>query len=273
MSHYGSDSLCQLVSPGLSVLGVTLTIVAIYGYYHEVTEPTAAISLFPSEGLAGVSQWFGCIVFGFGIVPLTFNFRESMVEPAKLSMTTMIALFLVAVTYIIIGLGLLVLYPNIKSDVLSELPIHGVIPVLTRLAMVVVVMATAPLLIVPCGQIVEGKIIHSPHDIEQDIYYKDLPRRRRIQVAVRLAICAVTVAISVGVPEFVSVLTFVGCFCVAFVSFCIPPCLHLLIRISQGATSWTYLWIDVLFLAWGLVATGISTLIVFKDSIMGAGER
>ena len=262
----------DLLSPGLSVLGVTLTVVAIYGYCQEVAEPAAVINMFPSEGLAGVSQWFGCIVFGFGIVPLTFNFRESMAEPTKLSMTTMVALLLVAVTYIIIGLTLLVLYPNIKNDVLSELPMHGVIPVLTRLAMVVVVMATAPLLIVPCGQIIEGKIIHSPQDIEQDLYHNDLVHRRRVQVFVRLAICAVTVAISVGIPEFVGVLTFVGCFCVAFVSFCIPPCLHLLIRMSQGAPSWTCLWIDGLFLVWGLVATGISTLIVFRHSIAGGSD-
>jgi amino acid permease len=259
--------LCE----GLSVLGVTLAVVAIYGCYQDVDQPKTRINLFPMEGLAGVSQWFGCSVFGFGIVPLTFNFRESMAEPSKLSMATMVALLLVAVMYIIIGLTLLVLYPNIDSDVLSELPNEGIIPVLTRLSMVVVVMATAPLLIVPCGQIIEGKVLHAPHGGERD-YHKNRSQHRRMQIMVRFGICFVTVAISVGIPEFVGVLTFVGCFCVAFVSFCIPPCLHLLLRISQGGTSWTYLWVDVLFLAWGLVATGISTLYVFQHSIRGSSE-
>lgn len=261
----------NILIQGLSVLGITLAVVAFYGFYQEADRPTSKINWFPTEGPAGASQWFGCIVFGFGIVPLTFNFRESMAEPAKLSMATLLALMLVAFTYIIIGLTLLVLYPNIESDVLSELPKEGIIPVLTRLSMVVVVMATAPLLIVPCGQLIEGKIIHSAHGIEQE-YSKNLSYHRRVQLMVRLGICILTVAISVGIPEFVSVLTFVGCFCVAFVGFCIPPCLHLLIRIRQGATSWSYIWIDVVFLVWGLVATAISTVYVFRHSIMGGDE-
>lgn len=252
------------------MLGVTLVVVGIYGYQSlgDDEEVTGHINLLPRDGMAGISQWFGCIVFGFGIVPLTFNFRESMAEPAKLSMTITVALLFVAMTYIVIGLTLLTLYPEITSDVLSELPTEGLIPGLTRLSMVVVVLATAPLLIVPCGQIIEGKMTQIPQREEVD-YHKNLHRHRRMQVAVRLGICFLTVAISVAVPEFVGVLTFVGCFCVAFVNFCIPPFLHLLIRISQGETSWTYLWIDTLFLAWGLVATGISTMFVFRHSIMG----
>ncbi len=257
--------LTKTSAAGLSVLGVTLSVVALYGFWYPQGELSSSSSSsvvvsslqwYPIDGLAGVSQWFGCCVFGFGIVPLTFNFRESMAEPAKLPQATLAALLLVAMMYMVIGLGLLVLYPHIEADVLSELPREGWIPILTRWAMVVVVMATSPLLIVPCGEILEGKLLREEDSVQH---------HRRRQIVVRVGICLLTVAISVGIPEFVSVLTFVGCFCVAFVSFCIPPCLHFLIMKQHGKQSW----VDIVVLLWGLLATGISTSYVFQHSLKG----
>lgn len=274
--------LTKTSAAGLTVLAITLLVVAGYGLFHpqehDVSSTSDSIQWLPQDGLAGASQWFGCCVFGFGVVPLTFNFRESMAEPTKHSQATLAALLLVAIAYIAIALGLLVLYPNIQGDILSELPDHGLVPVVTRLAMVIVVMATAPLLIVPCGEILEGKLVsdhHSPHH-----------NHRRLQILVRFGICFVTVAISVGIPEFVRVLTFVGCFCVAFVSFCVPPYLHLVLTWRQLLASstgsgqsvglewaalvsshWRLLFVDALLLVWGLAATGISTTYVFGEVI------
>jgi amino acid permease len=270
--------LTKTSAAGLGVLGAALFIVAAYGVYnnhddtHETTTTMAETSLqwFPRQGLAGVSHWFGCTVFGFGIVPLTLNFRESMAEPARLPYATLFALLLVAALYIVIGIGLLALYPNIESDVLSQLPREGWLPVVTRLAMVVVVVATAPLLIVPCAEIIEGKLLlhgtpaAGPGPGEQQ---QHPPISERSKVVVRFGICFVTVAISVGIPEFVGVLTFVGCFCVAFVSFCIPPTLHLVLLKDRGAP-WRSMWVDAVMLVWGLTATGISTSYVFQRSIV-----
>lgn len=295
--------LTKTSAAGLLVLAATLMVVALYGIHtvshdthHSTITTTTAVTAaansavptisswpwFPTNGLAGASQWFGCCVFGFGIVPLTFNFRESMAEPAKLPQATMAALLLVALTYMFIGLGFLILYPNIQADVLSELPHDGWIPILTRWAMVIVVMATSPLLIVPCGEIIEGKLlfhddnddnndddhVHNNND-NNDHHNNANPHshhhHRKRQMMVRVGICILTVAISVGIPEFVSVLTLVGCFCVAFVSFCIPPYLHFLILQQQGQQSWT----DVLLLCFGLLATGISTTYVFEHSLQG----
>lgn len=282
--------LTKTSAAGLLVLAATLMVVALYGIqtastshnYHDTSAAgTVAYSVvsspswqwFPTNGLSGISQWFGCCVFGFGIVPLTFNFRESMAEPAKLPQATLAALLLVALTYILIGWGFLCLYPNIQADVLSELPHDGWIPILTRWAMVIVVMATSPLLIVPCGDIIEGKLLfHEDHDINHhnnnanhDYSSSHGHHHRKRQMMVRVGICILTVAISVGIPEFVSVLTLVGCFCVAFVSFCIPPYLHLLILKQQGKQSWT----DLLLLFLGLLATGISTTYVFQHTLKG----
>jgi hypothetical protein len=175
-----------------------------------------------------------------------------MAEPKEISRATLFALLLVAAAYIVTGVGLLLLYPNIQTDVLSLIPTEGILPTLTRLAMVVVVIATAPLLIVPCGELLEGKINPSQTN------------KRLVQIIVRFSICFLTVAISVEVPGFVNVLTFVGCFCVAFVSFCIPPFLYLVLLLGEGKTPIKGLWVDVLMLAWGLVATVISTTYVFR---------
>eukprot|EP00934_Nitzschia_sp_Nitz4_P007448 Nitzschia sp. Nitz4//scaffold185_size43419//26709//28262//NITZ4_007304-RA/size43419-processed-gene-0.82-mRNA-1//-1//CDS//3329539718//7438//frame0 len=300
--------LTKTSAAGLSVLGVTMMVVAGYGIIDLIgSNGTMALgsslSWLPQGGMAGVSQWFGCCVFGFGMVPLTFNFRESMSEPHRLREATLGALFFVAALYIVIGVGLLALYPNIEGDVLSELPAEGIIPVVTRLAMVVVVVATAPLLIVPCGEIIEGKflplLLHESR--ERPMSASD---HRRLQTLVRSGICIATVTMSVIIPGFVGVLTFVGCFCVAFVSFCVPPCLHFVLKhrlkmIEQyssdaalllspsvssnraGTSPWEAvglwfrvtannldcLWLDMVLLVWGLTATGICTAYVFHETL------
>jgi hypothetical protein len=248
--------LTKTSAAGLSVLAFAMLIITFYGLEDYSSETAVALQWMPRNGLTGMSHWFGCVVFGFGIVPLTFNFRESMAEPKEISRATLFALLLVAAAYIVTGVGLLILYPNIQADVLSQIPTEGILPTVTRLAMVVVVIATAPLLIVPCAELLEGKINPSQTN------------KRRIQIVVRFSICFLTVAISVGVPGFVNVLTFVGCFCVALVSFCIPPFLYLVLLLREGKTPIKGLWVDVLMLAWGLAATGISTAYVFRRVVI-----
>ena len=193
--------LSRISALGLSVLGGTFVVIAGYGViqYDPNTTPFQ-LRWMPLDGLTGVSHWFGCVVFGFGIVPLTFNFHESMAEPKKLVGAATIGMLAVAASYIAAGIGLLVFYPSIEGDVLHELPQHGLLPVVTRLAMTFVVLATAPLLIVPCGELIEGKISPNPS--------------QKLKTVVRFSICFVTVGISLSVPGFVYVLSFVGCFCV-----------------------------------------------------------
>jgi amino acid permease len=244
--------LTKTSAAGLSVLAFALLVIAGYGLDNYSSDTVFTLQWFPRNGLAGASHWFGCTVFGYGVVPLTFNFRDSMAEPSKFNNANLSALLLVSAVYIIVGLSLLILYPNIENDVLSEIPQEGILPTVTRLAMVVVIIATAPLLIVPCGELIEGKLNRGEGD-------------QRTKLVVRFGICFVTVAISVGVPGFVNVLNFVGCFCVAFVSFCIPPALHLVLLIQHKAPPKALL-LDSLMLAWGLAATGISTAYVFRKA-------
>jgi solute carrier family 36 (proton-coupled amino acid transporter) len=193
--------LSRISALGLSVLLGTFLVIAGYGLVqYEPTVTPFKLQWLPLDGLTGASHWFGCVVFGFGIVPLTFNFHESMKEPHKLVGAATIAMLAVAASYIIIGIGLLILYPNIEGDVLHELPQNGLLPVVTRLAMTLVVLVTAPLLIVPCGELIEGKMSPQP--------------TMKLKGIVRFSICFITVVISLSVPGFVYVLSFVGCFCV-----------------------------------------------------------
>jgi hypothetical protein len=108
--------LAKASAMGLMVLFATFAVIAWYGFlvsgesssWHVLTGDEASLEMttsatshnndhpiapsvetmndfwFPHNGIQGVSVWFGCIVFGFGIVPLTFNFREAMKEPHKL---------------------------------------------------------------------------------------------------------------------------------------------------------------------------------------------
>jgi amino acid permease len=207
--------------------------------------------------MSGVSTWFGCIVFGFGMVPLTYNMQESMAEPQRMIGATVIGLGAVAVAYGVMGIGLLLLYPNIEGDLLQELPKTGILPTCVRLAMVVVVMVTAPLLVVPCGELIEGKI---SLDVSEPV----------LRVMVRLGICVVCSIISVGVPGFVQVLSFVGCFCVALVSFVVPPLLHLVLLWSvesppDPAKTNRARHLDLIMLIWGISATIITSIFTLRE--------
>jgi amino acid permease len=271
------SALSKLSRLGLIVLGFTMAVVAWYGIigHHDIesvdesigsgesddknyNENTSPFNLFPLNGIEGVSKWFGCVVFSFGVVPLTFNFRESMAEPEKLPQTAMISMTIVGVCYTIIGISFLYLFPNIDDDLLAELPSTGLIATVTRIAMIIVVMASTPLLIVPCAEIIEGKIMKSENGQGR--------RSRKGMIIIRTFILLGTVSVAAKLPDFVSVLAFVGCFAVSMVSFVLPPGLHLLLlgqgfHDGPGGTAYP-LWsriCDVSMLLIGFLTTIITT--------------
>jgi Transmembrane amino acid transporter protein len=185
--------------------------------------------------------------------------QEAMMEPQRMMGASVMGFAAVAVTYAGVGLGLLLLYPYIDGDVLQELPMTGILPTAVRLAMVVVVMVTAPLLVVPCGELIEGKIF--------DNTSSDVPASLR--ALVRLGICVICSFISVWVPGFVDVLSFVGCFCVALVSFVVPPLLHFVLLRSAEPPNTVLAKragvLDVVMLAWGISAVILTSLYTFRN--------
>jgi len=260
---------------GLVVLAGTFAVITAYGVWGEHTTTTthdsdeqytgdsatnSGLTLWPSS-IASLSRFFGIVVFGYGVVPLTFNFQESMREPHRMVEATFIALSLVGVGYCVLGVGLLILFGKVQGEILHELPHSGLIPTVTRLAMASVCIMTAPLIIVPTGELVEAKF-----QITQ----------RHHQAMVRGSVCGFSALVAVLLPTFVQVLSFVGCFCVGLTGFCVPPLFHLRLLYLQsrtGAASMTqtlsssfrsmalspYFWLDVVMLIWGLFATVVGT--------------
>jgi amino acid permease len=268
---------------GLIVLAMTFTVISIYGLLEQQQQQQQqqqqstlwqSLRWTPLHGLWGISQWFGSVVFSFGITPLTYNFRSSMANPDQMVSAAAYSLTAVALAYIVLGICFWALFPTtLNGDLLTVLPTredatnNGALwwTTLTRLAMVLVGLTTVPLLVVPCGELVEGKLLPTSSLHEH-------PKRR---IVFRCGICLFAVGISLYVPGFVDVLSFVGCCCVACLGFCIPPLLHVLLawthRPPTTAKSAAMLLLDCLMLAWGVFATVVSTTYTFRQVSTATG--
>jgi len=267
---------------GLTVLLAAFAVIAVYGVLkrgdgnnvdhpeNEDNSDSQQLDWWPPSA-AGLSHLFGIAVFGYGVVPMTYNYHESMKRPERLMGATWIALVATAGLYALIGVGLYVLFPGLTADVLHEIPATGIVPLITRLALTGTIIMTAPLIIIPCAELIDGKLVHlTPASL-------DYWQHHKWRAAVRLGIVGFCVFVAILLPSFVEVLSFVGCFCVAMVGFCMPPLLHLrlvylslcdvdtssddisLASLDRMAKSWTRLAADGLMLTWGVVATLLST--------------
>ena len=92
--------LSRMSATGLTVLIVAFLVIALHGILannnnkddsssfpddavddDDDDDEQTRLLLWPASGVVGLSQWFGVAVFGYGVVPLAYNFRESMAEP------------------------------------------------------------------------------------------------------------------------------------------------------------------------------------------------
>ena len=254
---------------GLAVLGATFAVITGYGIFaeHETHDNDApplldndssipTVPLWPLS-LVGLSRFFGVCVFGYGVVPLTFNFQEAMKEPNRMVEATWIAMTLVAIGYSLIGVVLLALFGgNVQGEVLHELPAGGWLPTVTRLAMASVCIMTAPLIIVPTGELIEAKLEIAA---SQSSGSTSNQHHKEYRYLVRGGVCLVSAIVAVLLPTFVQVLSFVGCLCVGLVGFVVPPFLHLRLmhlKSSNGSLACTSptIFVDVVMLVWGLMA-------------------
>ncbi|GAX14649.1 hypothetical protein FisN_6Lh434 [Fistulifera solaris] len=228
---------------GMIALFLTFGVIFFYGLSGH-NEKGTTLNMWPSS-IDGLSQWFGVIVFGFGIVPMTYNYRSSMQRPQDIVQVTVHAMFGTACSYVFIGWGLYALFPSLQGDALSELPRHGVFPIATRLAMVTVVLMTAPFLIVPCAELLEGKWQHVG------------------RLCTRLTICGISCTLAILFPHFVQALSLVGSTCVAAVSFCVPALLHWQLTREYSEQEYRHLAkVDMLMFMLGIVLTMISTYVL-----------
>jgi amino acid permease len=246
-------SLAHASALGLGILMTSFVVIAGYGFAEA--SKVSSLPVLP-QGLSGISNWFGIAVYSYGVAPLTYNFRSSMSKPEDLVRVTSYALFTTTVIYTIMGAGMLSLFPDLTGDLLHELPAAGLLPTMTRLAMVCVCIMTAPLLIVPCAELIEGKF---------QIPYQ-------LRTIVRFSIVALSTLLAISFPGFVQVLSFVGCFSVGAVGFCLPPLFHL--KLSTRGTAYaqghvTARIVDSVMLTSGVIATVISSSHVFKSIAHG----
>lgn len=133
--HMGYLSKASAI--GLVVLVLSFVVLGGYGMEElQSAKSSSTLSWHPQDGLYGVSHWFGCVVFSFGVAPLTYNFRSSMADPTQMVSAASYTLLAVAMANMIVGIGFWILFPNIEGDLLQELPSGGILPSITRLAMV-----------------------------------------------------------------------------------------------------------------------------------------
>jgi amino acid permease len=200
-------------------------------------------SLWPSS-LSSLSRWFGITVFGYGVVPFTFSIQESMIHPSEFMNSCNKSLWIVFLAYCIMGNGLSMIFmQTIDSDVLSALP-YGAIPTALRLLMAIVILTTLPLIIIPAGALVHDKVFGKASN-------------RSCEFAIRFLIAGACAILSVELPSFVFVLSFIGCLCVSFISFVYPPLAHIICmcRFSTKPISWQSMILDVAMVTWGIFVT------------------
>jgi len=224
--------------------------------------------------LQSFAQWYGTIVFGFGLVPLTYNFRASMKDKSNMMIASSCGLAGTSAMYIVLSGAVVLVFPagRLQGDVLQLLPSESWLPTLVRLAMVGLVLTTAPLLVLPCGELIQDEVL--PQDWSP--------------LWIRLAICVAASVITLYLPEFVFVLSFVGsCWCI--LSFVIPPMLHLALlqnvkRLRDNGTvntngmarwissDWFHrsFWIDLGMLLFGIGATLASSIYTFQSLLESA---
>jgi hypothetical protein len=279
---------------GLFVLIITFSIIAIYGIITNSSLKSSSLSntmisevvpysfsngttiddkilydthqslnLIPSN-ITSQCHWFGISVFGYGVVPITYSFYESMngklittrgstadtvskdkaltnKRNIQFIMAAQIAFSIVAVLYSIIGIGLYTLFPSIHGDILQVLPttIPEVVtaatgsslffPILARIMMTITIILSSPLLIIPCAELFENKIPLLVSTSLLSTYWII-----SIKFMIRFGIIGFCAFCAILVPGFVEVLSLVGCFCIATAGFCLPPLLHLrLLFINQ----------------------------------------
>lgn len=108
------------------------------------------LNLWPAS-VSDASSWFGVVVFGYGVVPVIFNIKDSMLNPQLIGMSTKIGLAIAYLGYIFASNGIRILFSHTYSfegDVLQALP-DSSISIIVRLMMTCVVVVTAPFIVVP----------------------------------------------------------------------------------------------------------------------------
>eukprot|EP00978_Attheya_sp_CCMP212_P043020 scaffold273332_cov51-Attheya_sp.AAC.2 len=273
--------LSKFSAMGIMAIFITFIVVAGYGIANNGMEGVILVTwdTFWPESIGAVSNWFGVVAFGFGVAPVAYTVQESMVEPRNMTKATKLGLFVVFITYVLIGDLISILFlpsvQRIEDDILTILPDSSIV-IIARLLMTFVVIVTAPLLVVPCGELLEGRLGILPSNNTNGLSWQ--------RIVVRLSICLFCTCVSVFVPGFVYVISFIGCCCVALVGFIFPPLLHLLLTLKHNQMEIIVsdliltqrrnaMYLDVVMIVWGVIATMVTSTFTFLNLVQHASTQ
>lgn len=188
-----------------------------------------------------------------------------MRNPNQMMKATNAALWVVFATYVSLGILLsIIFWPTLKgfhSDILSALPHNSLLSSAVKLSMSIVIISSIPLIIVPFGDLLQQKLgLH----------------RQWEGATVRISICIVCALVSISVPNFVYVISFIGCFCVAFISYTFPAVAHIFClfklrdsRLSFSKAEWRQIYVDAMLLPVGLISCLMTSDLTFKEMLKG----
>ncbi len=205
------------------------------------------------------------------VVAFAHEKRDSMANPRHINLSLKIGLLMVYAGYIAMSNGIRVLFsPSyvFLGDVLQAMP-GAWISNVVRVLMTFVISVTAPLIVIPCGEMMEGKLgigsmVDESGQRQSSTSTSASTTRRR--ALIRVPFCLACMVLSELVPNgFVHLLSFIGCFCVATTSFVLPSlfCLQLSRRTSADGMFLC----DAAALAVGVVATCVTSSLTLRELI------
>ncbi len=205
-------------------------------------------------------------VVGMGTVPFTFNLQESMQDPSQMMKATNASLWTVCTTYILTGeIISIIFWPTLhgfQTDMLSTMPHASILSVIIKVSMSLVILSSIPLIIVPFGDLIQAKLIRTKEQGWGGL-------------VLRISLCIICALISIVVPNFVYVISFIGCFCVALISYTLPALAHIfcLLKLRKGDISllskleWGQLYLDCILVPIGLISCILTSDLTFKEMI------
>jgi proton-coupled amino acid transporter len=186
-----------------------------------------------------------------------------MTERKDLMKATNASLVAVFIAYVIMGDIISIIFEQgINSDIISELPSSSTLPMVIRLLMIITILTSVPLIIIPLGELLHNRIVGSVKEAstENSVYMV------RVFVAV---FCAI---LSVEVPDFIHVISFLGCCCCALTSLTYPPLLHLrciyrFCPLEERNAKIGMIVLDVILLICGGLLTVFTSILTFNKML------
>jgi len=269
------SAISKISAFGTSILFAIFGMIAIYGLQQhgfdgfDTTTFCDRLNLYPASFTA-FSNWFGVAAFSFGIVPFVYSVQGSMQQPTKLMPTMNIALLVAFVAYVIMGdLISIIFVDGIHGDVLSVLPIDTLLPSTLRFGMILTIISSIPLILIPLSELVYDKLIANNNmDKKNDTTTNN---KNKHLLIIRIVIAIACAIVSVEVPNFIYVISFLGCCCNAAISFAFPPLLHVQCYkkfVSSGQQPKKpskYYTLDLVLIVLGTLVSAFSSVLTFKS--------